>query len=165
MIEKMNVEVQLPQDYDLVRNLYLNDIDLKLKSLSKYYELLSSFDGFVTGQGLSYKSIELNENGILVRSDTGDSIPLNRLSSGEQNLMILAYHLVFESSKGDILLVDEPENSLHVSWLENLLEEYKRIAKITGTQVIIATHSPIFIGNNWKMTFDLFENNVAEKEG
>ena len=162
LIEKMNVDVQLPQSYDMVRNLYLNDIKLKLNALSRYYEILSTFDEFVTGQGLSYKRIELNENGIVVKSDMGDIIPLNRLSSGEQNLMILAFHLVFKPSKGDILLVDEPENSLHMSWLENLLDEYLRIAKITETQVIIATHSPTFIGNKWKMTFDLFENNEIE---
>lgn len=162
LIERMNVDVQLPQSYDMVRNLYLNDIKHKLNALSRYYEILSTFDEFVTGQGLSYKSIELNENGIVVKSDTGDSVPLNRLSSGEQNLMILAFHLVFKSSKGDILLVDEPENSLHMSWLENLLDEYIRIAKINETQVIIATHSPTFIGNKWKMTFDLFENNESE---
>lgn len=164
LIEKMNVDVQLPQSYDMVRNLYLNDIKLKLNALSRYYGVLSTFDEFVTGQGLSYKSIELNENGIVVKSDTGDIIPLNRLSSGEQNLMILAFHLVFKSSRGDILLVDEPENSLHMSWLENLLDEYIRIAKITETQVIIATHSPTFIGNKWKMTFDLFENNEGKQE-
>lgn len=164
LIEEMNVDVQLPQSYDLIRNLYLSDIKSKLKAMSIYYERLSTFDEFVTGQGLSYKSIELNENGIIVRSDTGDIIPLNKLSSGEQNLMILAFHLVFKSSKGDILLVDEPENSLHMSWLENLLDEYIRIARITGSQIVIATHSPTFIGNKWKMTFDLFENNEGKME-
>ena len=161
LIEEMNVEVQLPKEYELVRNLYLNDIRSKLDALSKYYEMLSTFDDFVTGQGLSYKRIELNESGIVVLSDAGDSVPLNKLSSGEQNLMILAFHLIFKSSDGDILLVDEPENSLHMSWLENLLEEYIKIAKVTNTQVVIATHSPTFIGDRWDMTFDLFENNKA----
>ena len=163
LIEEMNVEVQLPPSYDLVRNLYLNDIKSKLDALSKYYEVLSTFDDFVTGQGLSYKKIELNENGIVVRSASGDIVPLNKLSSGEQNLMILAFHLIFKSSEGDILLVDEPENSLHMSWLENLLEEYIRIAKLSNSQVIIATHSPTFIGDRWNMTFDLFENNKEQR--
>lgn len=159
LIEEMNVDVALPASYDTVRNLYLEDIKTKLASLERYYDLLSLFDQFVTGQGLSYKAIELSEAGITVKSDKGDEIPLNKLSSGEQNLVILAYHLVFESSKGDILLVDEPENSLHMSWLEGLLNEYIRIAKITDTQVVMATHSPTFIGSRWDLTYDLFENN------
>lgn len=161
LIEEMNVDVALPASYDIVKNLYLKDIKTKLDSLEKYYDLLSLFDQFVTGQGLSNKSIELSEAGITVTSITNDEVPLNKLSSGEQNLMILAYHLIFESSHGDILLVDEPENSLHMSWLDNLLSEYIRIAKITDTQVIIATHSPTFIGSRWELTYDLFEQNKA----
>lgn len=159
LIEEMNVDVALPASYDTIKNLYLEDIKTKLSSLDRYYDLLSTFDQFVTGQGLSYKTIELSEAGITVKSEIGDDVPLNKLSSGEQNLMILAYHLIFESSRGDILLVDEPENSLHMSWLEDLLDEYIRIAKITDTQVVIATHSPTFIGSRWSLTFDLFENN------
>lgn len=159
LIEEMNVEVQLPVEYNLVKNLYLNDIKSKLQSLEKYYNVLSAFDSFVTGQGLSYKRIELNESGINVLSDTGDSVPLFKLSSGEQNLMILAYNLIFETSNKDVLLVDEPENSLHMAWLENLLEDYIKIAKISGAQVIIATHSPTFIGSRENLVFDLFDNN------
>lgn len=159
LIEEMNVDVALPASYDTVKNLYLEDIKTKLASLERYYELLSLFYQFVTGQGLSYKTIELSEVGITVKSNIGDDVPLSKLSSGEQNLMILAYHLIFESSRGDILLVDEPENSLHMSWLEGLLDEYIRIARITDTQVIIATHSPTFIGSRWDLTFDLFDNN------
>ena len=161
LIEEMNVEVQLPSSYDFVKNLYLVDIQSKLKSLEKYYESLSTFDQFVTGQGLSYKHIELGESGIIVHSDAKDEVPLNKLSSGEQNLMILAYHLIFEASEGDILLVDEPENSLHMSWLENLLEEYIRIARVSGIQVVIATHSPTFIGDREDLVYDLFDNNKA----
>lgn len=161
LIEEMNVEVQLPKEYNLVENLYLNDIKSKLQSLEKYYDVLSAFDSFVTGQGLSYKHIELNESGINVMSDTGDSVPLYKLSSGEQNLMILAYNLIFETSNRDILLVDEPENSLHMAWLENLLEDYIKIAKISGAQVIIATHSPTFIGSREDLVFDLFDNNIV----
>lgn len=159
LIEEMNVEVQLPKEYNLVENLYLNDIKSKLQSLEKYYDVLSAFDSFVTGQGLSYKHIELNESGINVLSDIGDSVPLYKLSSGEQNLMILAYNLIFETSNRDVLLVDEPENSLHMAWLENLLEDYIKIAKISGAQVIIATHSPTFIGSREDLVFDLFDNN------
>ena len=161
LIEEMNVEVQLSEKYNLVKNLYLNDIKSKLQSLEKYFDVLSTFDSFVTGQGLSYKRIELNEYGINVFSDIGDVIPLNKLSSGEQNLMILAYNLIFETSNNDVLLVDEPENSLHMAWLENLLEDYIRIAKISGAQVIIATHSPTFIGCQENLVFDLFDNNKA----
>lgn len=161
LIEEMNVEVQLPGEYNLVKNLYLNDIKNKLQSLEKYYDVLSTFDSFVTGQGLSYKHIELNESGIIVLTDIGDTVPLNKLSSGEQNLMILAYNLIFETSNNDVLLVDEPENSLHMAWLENLLEDYIRIARISGAQVIIATHSPTFIGSRENLVFDLFDNNKS----
>ena len=90
----------------------------------------------------------------------GNEIPIRKLSSGEQNLVILCYKLVFELTNNSILLVDEPENSLHVAWLDNLLKDYLSIAKTTGCQIIIATHSPAFIHGKWELTYDLCENEI-----
>ena len=65
----------------------------------------------------------------------------------------------------NILLIDEPENSLHMAWLQEMLEDYIRIAKTAQCQIIIATHSPAFIHGHWDLTYDLCENgNVQESE-
>ena len=91
------------------------------------------------------------------------TVPIRKLSSGEQNLLVLCYKLVFEMQEGDILLVDEPENSMHMAWLEDLLDDYIRIAKKSGCQVIIATHSPAFIHGRWDLTYDLCEYGTIQE--
>ena len=98
----------------------------------------------------------LNEKeGISFVSDSGRSVPLHKLSSGEQNLVILYYRLVFETEPNTLLLIDEPENSLHVEWLEKMLRDYLVMESDLKCQMIIATHSPIFIGDNWEIAYDL----------
>ncbi len=45
-----------------------------------------------------------------------------------------------------ILLVDEPENSLHPSWQQKILNLYKKTGE--NNQVFIATHSPFIISSS-----------------
>lgn len=69
---------------------------------------------------------------------------IKSFSSGERQI----FSLLFASHVSDqsVILVDEPEISLHVSWQEALVEEMFR--KMEGKQLIICTHSP-FIGKNY----------------
>jgi len=59
-----------------------------------------------------------------------------------------------------ILLIDEPEISLHVIWQEEFMADLEEIAKVRKQQMIIATHSPQIIGNRWKHCYDLTECNL-----
>ena len=67
---------------------------------------------------LLMKQVVVNAtDGISVEStETGLDIPLEKLSSGEQHLLVLYYDMIFRFAKGTLILVDEPEISLHVSW-------------------------------------------------
>lgn len=79
---------------------------------------------------------------------TNEQLPLEYLSSGEVQLVIfMVFSLIKnQNSEGNkILLIDEPELSMHISWQEKLLPlmtEY-----IDSSQMIIATHSPDVIGD------------------
>ena len=81
---------------------------------------------------------------------------MHKLSSGEQNLVILYYRLVFETKPNTLLLIDEPENSMHVEWLEKMLRDYFVMEGDLQCQMVIATHSPIFIGDNFNIAYDLY---------
>ena len=101
--------------------------------------------------------------GIMVEStETGKEIPLTRLSSGEQHLLILYYDMIFRYNEESLLLIDEPEISLHVSWQKRFIPELKKIIKLNKMNVLIATHSPTLIGKYWDLTRELdrdIENN------
>lgn len=165
LVSELEVVSNLGVHYNEVLKLYLTDLDKKLSSIEPYYEKLSTFDKMVSGKHLSYKRLLFKDDKMQVVGLDGHEIPIRKLSSGEQNLLVLCHNLVFGLDNKNILLIDEPENSLHMAWLQEMLEDYIRIAKTTQCQIIIATHSPAFIHGHWDLTYDLCENgSVQESE-
>ena len=70
------------------------------------------------------------------------------LSSGEKNLFALYFGVLFNSFSPAILLVDEPEISLHICWQEHVISNMIEIAEVTSSQIIIATHSPSIVNGH-----------------
>lgn len=157
LVGELEVVSDLGVHYNEVLKLYLTDLESKLSSIDKYYDKLSTFDKIVSGKHLAYKRLLFKDDEMKIMGADGHEIPIRKLSSGEQNLLVLCHNLVFELDDRNILLIDEPENSLHMAWLEHLLNDYIDIARATGCQIIIATHSPAFIHGKWNLTYDLCE--------
>ena len=82
-------------------------------------------------------------------------IPLEQLSSGEKNELILFYKLIFNTSPHSLILIDEPEISLHISWQNKFISDLKEIHKLNKLDILIATHSPDIISNNWDLRVEL----------
>lgn len=61
------------------------------------------------------------------------------LSSGQEQVLALIL-AVRGAKEGSLILIDEPEISLHVDWQEQLVEQLH--APLTGSRLFIATHSP-----------------------
>lgn len=78
-----------------------------------------------------------NERGDVVE----EGLDIHYLSSGEQQLLILFANIIFETPN-HIYIIDEPELSLHVKWLEMLYPHLEKVFP-SDDQLIIATHSPI----------------------
>ncbi|MGP2657498.1 AAA family ATPase [Malaciobacter sp. WC5094] len=68
---------------------------------------------------------------------------LSRLSSGEKQILIIFLSIIVQGDKPFILLMDEPESSLHVEWQAILIENIKKLNP--NIQIIIATHNPIIL--------------------
>lgn len=76
-----------------------------------------------------------------VRYRGGLELPAWRLSEG--TLRVLALTLVpFGVARDAIFLIEEPENGVHPQALEAV---HETLAWPMGTQVIVATHSPVFV--------------------
>lgn len=145
------------RQYGKVLSLYIEDMNKKLDVFVNLYSKLSLFKDMITKKVLSNKSIKISEQGINVLNSAGTLLSnLHRLSSGEQNLIILYFNLIFSSDSHTILLIDEPENSLHVAWLQEMLSDYIKIAKTNQCQIVFATHSPTFISGRSDLTIDLY---------
>ena len=80
---------------------------------------------------------------------------LDQLSSGEQHEVVLLYELIFNVKDDVLVLIDEPEISLHVTWQKEFLSDLLRIIELQNIQVMIATHSPAIINGRWDLTCNL----------
>ena len=118
---------------------------------------LNLFEKLISSKKFANKKISFSpQHGFLIVSDTGEFLDESLLSSGEQNEIILLYKLIFEISDNSTLLIDEPENSLHVAWQSVFLDDIKEIARIKRLQVIISTHSITIVSSGEENVIDLF---------
>jgi energy-coupling factor transporter ATP-binding protein EcfA2 len=121
----------------------------RLEQLTPMRTDLEFFVTFLNDR-FSGKRVGLNqEHGIVIELNSGERIAPSQLSSGEQQLLALAYELLFETPPNSVVLLDEPELSLHVAWLKGLLTAFLEMAEKRRLQFIIATHAPsVFLGHH-----------------
>ncbi|WP_026667671.1 AAA family ATPase [Butyrivibrio sp. AE2005] len=129
--------------------LYINDSFRKLKLYDDIKSKLELFIDIInTKTAFSNKKMVIDtQKGVFfepIQSKTGKKhdIPLEKLSSGEKHDFIMFYELIFNSKKNSIVLIDEPEISLHVAWQMQFINILERICVLNNIQVIVATHSP-----------------------
>jgi predicted ATP-binding protein involved in virulence len=146
----------------LVLKTYLDDIREKFSLLDSLARKLDVFSGSINNL-IAFKSIETSpDEGIVVKvTEDNAALPLSVLSSGEQHLIVLIGKLVFNTGQGSLVLIDEPEISFHPEWQEKFLEILENIRSLTGFSVLIATHSPLLIGDRWERVIELAEQNQS----
>lgn len=150
----------------LILKTYLDDIREKFSLLDDLAQQLDVFSRSIN-ELIAFKSVETSADaGIVVRIPDGDkeALPLSALSSGEQHLLVLIGKLVFNTTKDSLVLIDEPEISFHPEWQEKFLDILDEIRKINSFSVLVATHSPILIGDRWDFVIELAEQHRS-KEG
>jgi ABC-type lipoprotein export system ATPase subunit len=130
--------------------LYLADADEKLDSFSNVLKRIDLLEEIVNAR-LLRKSLHIDANNglVITRALDQTTVPLTALSSGEQHEIILMFDLLFNVRPGSVVMIDEPEISLHIGWQKKFIEDVLRIAALVGFQFIVATHSPQIIDRWW----------------
>jgi energy-coupling factor transporter ATP-binding protein EcfA2 len=130
--------------------LYLEDADEKLDSFSNVLKRIDLLEDIVNAR-LLRKSLHIDANNGLVvtRKLDNSSVPLIALSSGEQHEIILMFDLLFNVQAGSVVMIDEPEISLHIGWQKKFIADVLRISALVGFQFVVATHSPQIIDRWW----------------
>ena len=164
------VEQEIP-DYNTesakVLSVYLNDSE---EQLSVYDDLLTKIDLFVSiisQKDFAFKTLQISSGKgfSFYQNKTLQPLSLTDLSSGEQHEVVLLYELLFKTAPNTLILIDEPEISLHVIWQKAFIDDLKKIAKLKKISFLVSTHSPQIINNYWGLTRDLFElSNAKEHE-
>ena len=127
------------------------------EKLSVFDEILTKVDTLkrIANARFLHKRVAVSERGILVTTPDGQPLNLEMLSSGEQHELVMLYDLLFRVSTDALIMIDEPELSLHVAWQEKFLDDIDDIAKLSNFRVLLATHSPQIIGDRYNLAIEL----------
>lgn len=137
-------------------SLYIEDTKIKIKPYEILAEKIHLFISILNNKGLVNKRVLVNsKKGFFVMDGDGRELELTDLSSGEQHQIVLLYELIFKLKDDTMVLIDEPEISLHVAWQKEFLNDLKQIIGLKNIDVIIATHSPQIVNGNWELVVDL----------
>lgn len=102
------------------------------------------------------KTLSLDSHeGFKVTLDEGKVIKVSKLSSGEKQLLLLLYAMMFEATPGGLVIIDEPEISLHITWQQCIASLFLSIGRARDLQIIMATHSPQVVHDRWDLTVEL----------
>ncbi|UYO55692.1 AAA family ATPase [Rhodopseudomonas palustris] len=137
-----------------VLSVYANDTTQKLDSLSKLQARIELFIELIS-QRFSTKSVLVSKELGFSISSHGGNVPLDQLSSGEQHQLVLFFELLFELRENALILIDEPELSLHVAWQKKFIADLNRIIALNQFDVILATHSPTLVSRWTELVVEL----------
>ncbi len=132
--EASRIEHLTKEENDIQKNVYNQKskfkdvIDSMFKDTNKEINLELIEKSFSVTSNINDKSIEL------------DSMDL---SSGEKQILIIFLTILLKENKPYILMMDEPENSLHSQWQIKFVENIRKLND--NVQLIIATHNPLLM--------------------
>ncbi len=88
--------------------------------------------------------VDIDDDNLIFESANAKQIVFEDLSTGEKLLYFMGFMLKRLNVNNSIVMIDEPEDSLHPTWQSQVLKFYGNIGK--NNQLILATHSPHVIG-------------------
>lgn len=112
-------------------------------SIVELFAVIDSF--FMTTD----KKIGIDEetSNIVFTIKSGEKISPEDLSSGEKQLLLILFKVFLKEDKPFLLMMDEPEISLHIEWQNKLIDAILQLNK--NCQVILSTHSPSIFADGW----------------
>ena len=139
---------------------YLQAFEHTTEPLRSIYERLNLFKTILDERNaITRKKASFSREGVKLTTDDRE-IKLEKLSSGEKHDFIMFYNLILGSETNGLVLIDEPEISLHIEWQQTYLDKLISICEMNGFQAIIATHSPNIVSSHYDFLVD-----KGEKDG
>lgn len=133
-----------------------------------FQKRLQTFCDIIDRSQFAHKNMQIDKRyGFRFVADNEDHTVLSveRLSSGEQHILIMTFELLFLASDDSLVLIDEPEMSFHMLWQVDYLKNLRTITSLQKLQCIVCTHSPQIFNMDWNLTIDLYtQSNVNISE-
>jgi len=139
-------------DYRMKMLNFPHEADKIRKRIETYFQVVNSF----LGETNKEITIDPQSNSLVflikrlegMQVITEDKIQLEQLSSGEKQILLILTTVFLQEEKPNVLLMDEPEISLHIGWQDKLIEKLRLLNP--QCQLILTTHSPNIFVNGWE---------------
>ena len=136
----------------MCKELYLNGRTANFEDEYSRFDKNSRISRFSTAfndffDDLKFEDVKLTDGEKQVLFEkSGRQVNIDHLSTGEKQIVFRGSYLLRNSHnlKDGVVLVDEPELSMHPKWQTNILRFYRNLFTYDGiqtTQIFIATHS------------------------
>ncbi|MGH7121406.1 MAG: AAA family ATPase, partial [Acetobacteraceae bacterium] len=78
--------------------------------------------------------------------------------------LVLLYYLLFRVRPNTLVMIDEPELSLHVTWQKRFLPDLLLLVSTVAFDALLATHSPFIIGDRSDLALALPAAESSEEQ-
>lgn len=159
--QAQEIEGQLDDSKRPVMAVYLSDMDKKLQVLEGLADKIEILLTQVNEQFVNKKLVLNEKHELAVRTSQGEDLPVSVLSSGEQHQIVLVYDLLFHVKPNTLVMIDEPELSLHMDWQERFIGNLEKIIAVSNIDIVLATHSPYIVHGHNDLLVPLSADPVA----
>lgn len=143
------------EDVRRLLSFYADDVTMKLALFDSIFRKITLFEELIRGY-FSRKTVRISRSGIEINTEAGQKLDVTALSSGEQHIFVLFFRLIFvEPSDRHLVLIDEPELSLHPNWQIRFVDDLERIREISPIDFVLASHSPLIFQGHMDFGRDL----------
>lgn len=123
----------------------LNDLKTALQKQERIEKFFAIINELFASTG---KHIEIDDKNRIIFRKGNITIEMGNLSAGEKQILLLLFTLFLMEDKPNVLLLDEPEISLHVEWQDRLITLMHELNH--NCQIIMTTHSPNIFADGWE---------------
>ncbi len=161
-IENIPIEGALNPISRAIMGVSLLDMKARLAVYDEMHAKLRLLLTMVNERRFSFKKLSIHpEKGFQITAVDGQPLELTDLSTGEQHELIFLFLLIFKVPQNSLVLLDEPEISLHLDWQMAFIDDMSEIIKLRGFDLIAATHSPAIINGKWDYTVALTSESLV----
>lgn len=144
-LKKNQIDNNIIKELDLLRAL----VEEKKNKKEEIYYFKEKFRSILHDlYNDTNKEIFIDENNLIKFKVGKHTITPYDLSSGEKQMLVILLQVLLTENKFCLLLMDEPEISLHVQWQNQLIDNLRKLN--SNMQIIISTHSPAIVSKGWK---------------
>ncbi len=158
------VPEEIQESTQRVLPVYVEDVEKKLSvfdGIAAKIDLLKK----IVNSRFTFKKMSIDkERGFVFATDEGRPLTPTHLSSGEQHMLVLFSELLFRVEPNSLVMIDEPEISLHVTWQQQFLRDLQGVTELASFDVLIATHSPQIVNDRWEDLAVELESPVSKEQ-